>query len=144
MDFGKPEVNTENDDRVWVNLRAIMAETRSDAPPFTGEATFEFSRVVFNDEAGSDGSSQVITMMNDAEACSVWVTQHPDAQFPVEADQTDGARLGRALQRAFGGASNEEIQDNANNYGGGSLSVTQVQYGDDPSRWAWLWQVNTV
>jgi hypothetical protein len=80
--------------------------------------------------------------MNDSnQACSVWVTQHPDSQYPVAEDQTDGARLGRALARQFGGSSNEEIQDNANDYGG-ILSVTQVQYGEDLSRYAWLWQVS--
>jgi len=139
MDFGKPENENENDqDREWVNLREIMAETRSDAPPFTGLASFEFSRVKFNDERG------VITMMNDSEACSVWVKQHPDAKFPVAEDQTDGARLGRALQRAFGGTSNAEIEEHANNNAGGTLTVSQVQYGDDLSRWAWLWSVQSA
>lgn len=139
MDFGQIAKTDEQTDTEWISLRSIMAETRSDAPPFTGVASFTFSRVKFTTR---DDGSQVITLMNDGQAASVWVTQHPDAQFPVADDQTDGARLGRALQRAFGGTSNDEIQDNANALGG-VLNVNQVQYGEDENRWAWLWQVKT-
>ena len=138
MDFGIE--TTDETDMEWVNLRTIMAETRSDEEPYTGSASFEFNRVVHNNDAGSQGG-EVITLMNDTgQACAVWVTQHPDAQFPVDDDKTDGARLGRALARAFGGETNDQVFGNANALGG-TLNVTQVQYGEDQTRWAWLWTV---
>ena len=122
---------TEMDSLQFVSLREQM---KSD-----GGASFAFDRVRMSNSAGSTGEGQVITLIHtgDAIATAVWVTPYPDAKFEVAADQTDGARLGRALARCFPGANNDETLAKANE-AGGTLTVRKNEFGDS---WAWLWEV---
>ena len=69
----------------------------------------------------------------------MWCKSHPDSMYPVADDKTDGAKLGNALRRAFGGDNWEEVFSNAN--AGGKLSVTKNAFEASPTGWAWLWTV---
>jgi len=128
MNFGnmknKNEENTE-DDLDWVNLREDMKEK--------GKAAFSFNAVVLNEERGC-----ISLINNDANvATCVWITPYAESKFAQDPQQTDGARLGRAIGRAFPGESNDEVFAKANEKGG-TLSVTKNEFNDS---WAWLWEV---
>jgi len=124
---------TEMDSLEFVSLREQMKENEG--------ATFSFDRVRMTDDAGAEGNGEVITLINTTEgkAAAVWITPYPDAQFEVDPEQTDGARLGRALARHFGsGLEKGDLITKANEEGG-TLVVSKNDYGES---WAWLWQVN--
>ena len=122
---------TEMDSLEFVSLREQMKETDG--------ASFSFDRVRMSSDAGSRGEGEVITLINTAasQAAAVWVTPYPDAKFEVAPDQTDGARLGRALARCFPGEDNAETLTKANE-AGGTLTVRKNDFGES---WAWLWEV---
>ena len=122
---------TEMDSLEFVSLREQMKETDG--------ASFSFDRVRMSSDAGSSGEGEVITLIHtgDSKATAVWVTPYPDAKFEVAADQTDGARLGRALARCFPGEDNAETLAKANE-AGGTLTVRKNDFGES---WAWLWEV---
>tara|TARA_B100001094_G_C17965703_1_gene687750 strand:- start:453 stop:851 length:399 start_codon:yes stop_codon:yes gene_type:complete len=128
MDFGnndnKKEDNT-GDDLEWVSLRESMKEK--------GEAAFSFDAVVLNEERGC------ISLINSAAnvGTCVWITPYAESKFAQDPAQTDGARLGRAIARAFGGSNNDEVFANANETGG-TLSITKNEFKDS---WAWLWEI---
>ena len=116
----------------FMSLRSDMKEK--------GEGNFAFDRVRWTDDAGANADGEVITLINttDSTATAIWVTPYADAEFKVDPEQTDGARLGRALARACEGAeSKQEVVDTADSKGG-SLKVSKNAYGDS---WAWLWEV---
>ena len=126
--------NTESTEMDSLEFLSLREQMKND-----GEAAFAFDRVRMSNNAGSTGEGQVITLINTAasQAAAVWVTPYPDAKFEGAADQTDGARLGRALARCFPGASNDETLAKANE-AGGTLTVRKNEFGDS---WAWLWEV---
>ena len=126
--------NTEGAEMDSLQFVSLREQMKND-----GGASFTFDRVRMSNNAGSTGEGQVITLIHtgDAIATAVWVTPYPDAKFEVAPDQTDGARLGRALARCFPGASNDETLAKANE-AGGTLTVRKNEYGDS---WAWLWEV---
>lgn len=134
VDWNVKQDNMSDEDLEFINLRNVMKEE--------GEASFVFTNVSWTDKAGSEDNGEVITLIdsNTSTATSVWVTPYPDAKFEVSPEQTDGARLGRALARTFdkdGEMSKSDVIAAANATGG-KLSVTKNEYGDS---WAWLWQV---
>tara|TARA_Y100001937_G_scaffold66278_1_gene90694 strand:- start:4674 stop:5057 length:384 start_codon:yes stop_codon:yes gene_type:complete len=125
MDFSNNvSDNDDLDDLTFVSARKAMKED--------GRFEFAFSAVVYNDE------KEVITLIdsNTSTACAVWIQPYPDAQYEVSPDQTDGARLGRAIARAFSGDSNDEIFAKANESGG----ILTVEKNPDYNN-AWLWSV---
>ena len=125
MDFSnKVSDNEDLDELTFIPYRKIMKED--------GRFEFSFSAVVYNDE------KEVITLIdsNTSTACAVWIQPYPDAQFEVSPDQTDGARLGRAIARAFPGESNDEIFAKANESGGILTVEKNPEYNN-----AWLWSV---
>ena len=126
--------NTEGAEMDSLQFVSLREQMKND-----GGASFTFDRVRMSNNAGSTGEGQVITLIHtgDAIATAVWVTPYPDAKFEVAPDQTDGARLGRALARCFPGASNDETLAKANE-AGGTLTVRKNEFGDS---WAWLWEV---
>ena len=126
--------NTEGAEMDSLQFVTLREQMKND-----GGASFTFDRVRMSNNAGSTGEGQVITLIHtgDAIATAVWVTPYPDAKFEVAPDQTDGARLGRALARCFPGADNDETLAKANE-AGGTLTVRKNEYGDS---WAWLWEV---
>ena len=126
--------NTEGAEMDSLQFVSLREQMKND-----GGASFTFDRVRMSNNAGSTGEGQVITLIHtgDAIATAVWVTPSPAAKFEVAADQTDGARLGRALARCFPGADNDETLAKANE-AGGTLTVRKNEYGDS---WAWLWEV---
>ena len=69
----------------------------------------------------------------------MWCKSHKDSLYPVEDSKTDGAKLGRALQRSFSGESWSEVMSNAS--AGGKLSVTKNAYEASPTGFAWLFVV---
>ena len=119
----------------FISYRAIMKEE--------GKFAFTFDRVSYNDEAGSSGTGEVVTLVNieDSEAAAVWITPYPDAQFEVNV--TDGERLVKALIRAFhehlpvGSVDVESIIAVANNENGGSLTVEKVKMDNGHDAWRW-------
>ena len=125
MDFSnKVSDNEDLDELTFIPYRKIMKED--------GRFEFAFNAVVYNDE------KEVITLIdsNTSTAVAVWILLYPDAQYKVEPDQTDGARLGRAIARAFPGESNDEIFAKANESGGILTVVKNPEYNN-----AWLWSV---
>ena len=124
---------TEMDSLEFVSLREQMKENDG--------AAFSFDRVRLTTDAGENDAGEVITLLNttDGPAAAVWVTPYPDAKFEQDPDQTDGARLGRALARCFGteDATKADVVAIANEQGG-VLSVSKNDYGES---WAWLWEV---
>lgn len=123
MDFSN-KVSEELDELTFVVARHAMKEE--------GRFEFVFTNVVYNED------KQVITLIDSttSTACAVWVNQHPDSQYEVAPDQTDGARLGRAIARAFPGDSNDEIFAKANESGGTLTVEKNPDYNN-----AWLWSV---
>lgn len=119
----------------FISYRAIMKEE--------GKFTFTFDRVSYNDEAGSSGTGEVVTLVNidQSKAAAVWITPYPDAQFEVNV--TDGERLVKALIRAFhehlpvGSVDVESIIAVANNENGGSLTVEKVKMDNGHDAWRW-------
>ena len=108
------------------------------------EFSFTFQRVTYNDEAGSEGTGEVVTLINldDSQAVSVWITPYPDAQFEVNV--TDGTRLINALIRAWSkelkgtqdfGA--DTVAAVASNENGGSLVVEKVKMDNGFDAWRW-------
>ena len=67
-----------------------------------------------------------------------WVTPHPQG-LQQDPSKTDGAKVGNALRRAFGGSDWTEVFDNASV--GGKLSITKNDYPASPTGWAWLFTV---
>ena len=108
-----------------------------------GEFSFTFHRVSHNDEAGNDGSGEVVTLINldDSQAISVWVSAYPDAQFEVKV--TDGERLVNALIRAYsdalpeGKVTADDVAVVASNDGGGELTVEKVKMENGFDAWRW-------
>lgn len=134
MDFGKNANETNSEDELtFISLRDQMKEN--------GEASFSFSHVAYREDAGSSGEGKVITLIDEATATatSVWVTPYAESKFPQDETQTDGARLGRAIARKFGGENNDEVFANANETGG-ILTVTKNTFEDG---WAWLWEIKS-
>ena len=137
--MGKTYEVSKNDSELpeleFISYRAQMKEE--------GSFTFTFDRVSHNDEAGSSGEGEVVTLVNVAEsqAVSDWVSPYPDAQFEVK--HTDGDRLLKAIIRAFkkhlpeGEIDADGIVAVANNEGGGTLTVEKVTMdnGPDAGRW---------
>lgn len=131
----KKQDSEETTDLEWVRYRDIMKEQ--------GEFSFTFHRVSHNDEAGSDGSGEVVTLINldDSKAISVWVSAYPDAQFEVKV--TDGERLVNALIRAYndalpeGNVTADDVAVVASNDGGGKLSVEKVKMENGFDAWRW-------
>ena len=105
-----------------------------------GEFHFAFTAVTHNENAGSDQDSECITLIDaeSATAVTFWCTPHPDG-LQQDPDRTDGAKVGNALRRAFGGSDWAEVFDNAN--AGGKLSITKNDYPASPTGWAWLFSV---
>jgi len=122
MDFGTSS-NTE-DDLSFVVARHAMKED--------GRFEFVFTTVVYNEE------KDVITLIdsNTSTACAVWVQPYPDSQYEITPEQTDGARLGRAIARAFPGDDNAEIFAKASESGGTLVVEKNPDYND-----AWLWTI---
>ena len=132
VDWNVTQNNMSDEDLEFINLRSEMKENE--------KASFVFTNVSWTDKAGSEDNGEVITLIdsNTSTATSVWVTPYPDAKFEVSPEQTDGARLGRALARAFdkdGKMSKEDVIASANASGG---ILNKNDYGDS---WAWLWEV---
>ena len=123
MDFSNKDEEYE-DDLTFVKARHAMKEQ--------GRFDFAFTNVSYNEE------KECITLIdsNTSTACTVWVSQHPESQFEVAPDQTDGARLGRAIARAFPGETNDEIFAKANEMGGFLTVEKNPDYNN-----AWLWSV---
>ena len=119
----------------FISYRAIMKEE--------GKFAFSFDRVSYNDEAGSAGTGEVVTLVSidNSQACAVWITPYPDAQFEVNV--TDGERLVKALIRAFhehlpvGSVDVESIIAVANNENGGTLTVEKVKMDNGHDAWRW-------
>ena len=124
MDFSNNNQDTDLEELTFVNARKAMKED--------GRFEFAFSGCVYNEER------QCITLIdsNTSTATCIWITQHPDSQFEVAPNQTDGARLGRAIARAYPGDSNDEIFAKANESGGILTVEKNPDYND-----AWLWSV---
>ena len=124
MDFSNNNQDTDLEELTFVNARKAMKED--------GRFEFAFSGCVYNEER------QCITLIdsNTSTATCIWITQHPDSQFEVAPNQTDGARLGRAIARAYPGDSNDEIFAKANASGGSLTGEKNPDYND-----AWLWSV---
>ena len=121
-------------DIAFVSYRQIMKDE--------GEFNFTFTIATFNENAGAEGQSQCITLINGDEntAITCWLTQHPEALYPQSV--TDGVRLGRALDRAFKGETAQETIDKASE-AGGTLKVTKNQV-EGRDYWAWLWEVTPL
>ena len=127
MDFSNniSETTDEQDELNFISARAAM---KAD-----GRFEFVFSAAVLNEEKGC------ITLIdnNTATACTVWIKPYEDSQFEVNPEQTDGARLGRALARAYpGSCSNEEIFASASLSGGTLIVEKNPKYNN-----AWLWTI---
>lgn len=105
-----------------------------------GEFHFSFTSASLNESAGATNDSECITLI-DAEsgtAVTFWVTPHPQG-LQQDPSKTDGAKVGNALRRAFGGSDWTEVFDNASV--GGKLSITKNDYPASPTGWAWLFTV---
>jgi len=107
-----------------------------------GEFHFTFSAASHNEAAGVNHDSECITLIDGETntAITVWCKSHPDSMYPVADDKTDGAKLGRALQRAFGGSNWVDVFANAC-ASGGKLSLTKNAYEASPTGYAWLWSI---
>ena len=123
VDFSN-SLTREEDDLEFVSARQAMKED--------GRFEFVFTAAVYNEE------KDVITLIdsNTSTACAVWVQPYPDSQYEVSPDQTDGARLGRAIARAFPGDNNDEIFAKASETGG----ILTVEKNPDYNN-AWLWSI---
>ncbi len=126
MDFSNSisETTDEQDELSFISARAAM---KAD-----GRFEFVFTAAVLNEEKGC------ITLIdnNTATACTVWIKPYEDSQFEVNPEQTDGARLGRAIARAFPADSNEEIFASASLSGGTLIVEKNPKYNN-----AWLWTI---
>ena len=126
MDFSNSisETTDEQDELSFISARAAM---KAD-----GRFEFVFTAAVLNEEKGC------ITLIdnNTATACTVWIKPYEDSQFEVNPEQTDGARLGRAIARAYPAASNEEIFASASLSGGTLIVEKNPKYNN-----AWLWTI---
>tara|TARA_R110002050_G_scaffold296231_1_gene455969 strand:- start:546 stop:947 length:402 start_codon:yes stop_codon:yes gene_type:complete len=131
MEWNKTE--NANDEKEFLPYRQMM---KSD-----GEFHFSFTGVSHNENAGSNGESECITLFDDETdtAVTMWCKSHVASLYPVEDSKTDGAKLGRALQRSFSGESWSEVMSNAS--AGGKLSVTKNAYEASPTGFAWLFVV---
>jgi hypothetical protein len=131
----KKQDSEDTPDLEWVRYREIMKDE--------GQFSFTFHRVSHNDEAGNDGSGEVVTLINldDSQAISVWVSAYPDAQFEVKV--TDGERLVNALIRAYsdalpeGKVTADDVAVIASNDGGGKLTVEKVKMENGFDAWRW-------
>lgn len=133
MKWNNEKTTNEDEEVTFLPYRQLMKEE--------GEFTFSFTSVSHNETAGTNSDSECITLIDEESgtACTMWCKSHPDSMYPVADDKTDGAKLGNALRRAFGGSNWEEVFSNAN--AGGKLSVTKNAYEASPQGWAWLWTV---
>tara|TARA_R110000824_G_C15067834_1_gene663105 strand:+ start:135 stop:536 length:402 start_codon:yes stop_codon:yes gene_type:complete len=126
------ETNNEQNETVFLPYRESMK--------VDGEFKFTFTNVSHNDAAGKDHSSECITLFDDEDrAVTVWCKSHANSLYPLPDEKTDGAKLARALKRAFGGSNWDEVFELAS--AGGSLSVTKNDFEASPTGFAWLWQV---
>ena len=123
-------------DLEFIQYRTLMRDD--------GKFTFAFDRVTYNDEAGSTGEGEVVTLIDTASATavSVWVTPYPEALFEVAV--TDGTRLITALIRAW----SEELKGTkdfgadtvaaiASNENGGTLVVAKATLESGHDAWRW-------
>tara|TARA_R110000751_G_scaffold95507_5_gene186718 strand:- start:641 stop:1051 length:411 start_codon:yes stop_codon:yes gene_type:complete len=127
------ETTNEEDEVTFLPYRQLMKDD--------GVFTFTFTSVSHNENAGTTGDSECITLIDTdtATAVTMWAKSHPDSLYPVADDKTDGAKLGRALRRAFKGSNWEEVFSNAN--AGGKLTVAKNDFPASPTGFAWLWTV---
>ena len=105
-----------------------------------GEFHFSFTNASLNESAGATGDSECITLLDSESETAVtfWVTPHPQG-LQQDPTKTDGAKVGNALRRAFGGSNWTEVFENAS--AGGKLSITKNDYPASPTGWAWLFSV---
>lgn len=127
MDFSNSNSETSNEEQEELTFISARAAMKID-----GRFEFVFTAAVLNEE------KQCITLIdsNTATACTVWIKPYEDSQFEVKPEQTDGARLGRAIARAFPGDSNDEIFSKASESGGTLTVEKNPEYNN-----AWLWTV---
>tara|TARA_R110002096_G_scaffold261484_1_gene455110 strand:- start:440 stop:844 length:405 start_codon:yes stop_codon:yes gene_type:complete len=106
-----------------------------------GEFIFSFTAATLNGSAGVNKDSECITLIDGETdtAVTFWCTPHPDG-LQQDPSKTDGAKVGNALKRAFGGSSWNEVFTNASS--GGRLSISKNDYPASPTGWAWLFQVS--
>ncbi len=123
VDFSNSSVR-EEDDLDFVSARQAMRDD--------GRFEFVFTTAVYNED------KDVITLIDSSTstACAVWVQPYPDSQYEISPDQTDGARLGRALARAFPGDTNDDIFAKASESGGTLTVEKNPKYNN-----AWLWSI---
>ena len=129
------ETNNEQNETVFLPYRQSMKDE--------GEFKFSFTGISHNDAAGADGTSECISLFDDntATAVTVWCKSHKDSLYPLPDEKTDGAKLARALKRAFGGSNWGEVFELAS--AGGSLSVTKNDFEASPTGYSWLWAVKS-
>ena len=123
----------EKDEITFLNY----LETRKEE----GEFNFSFTTATFNGSAGINNDSECITLIDGETDTGVtfWCTPHPDG-LNQDPSKTDGAKVGNALRRAFGGSDWNEVFTNAS-ANGGRLSITKNDFPASPTGWAWLFQV---
>ena len=127
--------NEERPELGFIQYRTVMKEE--------GKFSFTFDRVSYNDEAGSSGEGEVVTLVNTAtaDAVAVWVSPFPDALFEVKT--TDGERLINALIRAYGNhissdtITADSVAAVASNENGGTLLVAKVTMDSGHDAWRW-------
>ena len=123
VDFSNSSVR-EEDDLDFVSARQAMRDD--------GRFEFVFTTAVYNED------KDVITLIDSSTstACADWVQPYPDSQYEISPDQTDGARLGRALARAFPGDTNDDIFAKASESGVTLTVEKNPKYNN-----AWLWSI---
>ena len=105
-----------------------------------GEFHFSFTSAHHNENAGVNHDSECITLIDQESSTAVtfWCTPPPDG-LNDDPSKTDGAKVGNALRRAFGGSDWAEVFSNAS--AGGKLSITKNDYPASPTGWAWLFTI---